>query len=299
MINKLSSILVTIMKRKFILKQTFQIISQGLKNPRFYIDSITLKWRHLFLVSLIAIAALALNTTVQSVPLLDMIQKDITSSADYIPNYEMTDGELAIAEGEKPLYYQSTSFQLVIDDTVASQGVQNYIPLDKTKADRIADNTLLNLFLLKDQSFVVIAGNIYRIPDFSEQFFNRDSLTNLLYSIQSQQTVMLLTVFLTAFVLSIGIYWIQILMIGLLAAFFNPRLSKPLPLKSRLKLSVIVSLVPLILLQLVDMFVPGFRSSSYLLMFITLYLIYLTFRNHSQFLQLLIKTINSDDSKES
>lgn len=299
MIDELSSILVTIMKRKFILKQTFQIIFNGLKNPRFYIESINLKWRYLFLVSLIAVAALALNTTVQSVPLLDMIQQDVTSSADYIPNYKITDGELAIASGEKPLYYQSNSFQLVIDDTIASRGIQNYIPVDKTKADRISDNTLLNLFLLKDQSFVVIADNIYRIPDFSEQIFNRDTLMNLLYSIQNQQTVMLVTVFLTAFILSIGMYWIQVLMIGLMAAFFNPRLSKPLPLKSRLKLSVIVSLAPLISLQLVDMLAPGFRSSSYLLMFITLYLIYLTFRNHSEFLQLLMKAMNSDDSKES
>lgn len=290
---------VTTTKRKFKLKQTFQIIINGLKNPRFYIESLNQKWRHLFLISLIAISAMALNTTTQSASLLDMIQQDVTHAADYIPNYDIIDGELVIAEGEKPLYYQSNSFQLIIDDTVGSRGIQNYIPVEQAKANRISDNTLLNLFLLKDQSFVVIAGNMYRIPDFSEQFFNRDTLTNLLYSIQNQSTVMTLTVFATAFILSIGIYWVQMLMIGLMAAFFNTRLSKPLPLKSRLKLSVMVSLIPLILLQLVDMFVPGFRSSSYLLMFITLYLIYLTFRNHSQFLQLLIKKIESNDSNDS
>lgn len=286
------------MKRKFKLKDSFNILKYGLKNPRFYIDAISLKWRYLIFISILGITALALNTTIQSMPLLDTITQDITSSAQYIPNYEIKDNELTLAKDAKPVYYQSNSFQLVIDDTIQSKGIQNYIPVDTTKAERIADNTLLNLFILKDQTFVVVAGNLYRVPNFSEQFFNRESLVGLLNSIQEQTLIMSMSVFATAFLFSIGIYWMQMLIIGLMVSFFNARLTQPLPLSSRIKLSVMVSLIPLFILQAVDILVPFFRSSSYLLIGVTLYIIYLTFRNHTQFIKSLLKRLNSEEERK-
>lgn len=286
------------MKRKFKLKESLSIIKLGLRNPRFYIEAINLKWRYLIFISILGIAALALNTTILSLPLLDTITQDITSSAQYIPNYEIQDNGLTLAQDAKPVYYQSGSFQLVIDDTIESKGIQNYIPVDAAKAEKIADNKLLNLFILKDQTFVVVAGNMYRVPNFSEQVFNRDSLVGLLNSIQEQTLIMSLSVFATAFLFSIGIYWMQMLIIGLMVSFFNVRLTQPLPLSSRVKLSVMVSLVPLVILQIIDVLVPFFHSSSYLLIGVTLYIIYLTFRNHTQFIKSLLKRLNNEQERK-
>lgn len=283
------------MQRKLKLKYMFKLLKLGLKNPRFYIEALNLKWKNLFVLSLLAMLALSGSIVVQTLPLIDSISNDVTAAVDHVPEFQFEDGLLKLEDNEKSLYYQSNFFQLVIDDTVSSRGMQNYIPIDTTKANKLSTDTLLNLLVLQDQTIVIIAGNFYRIPDYYHLFSNQDSLITLLQSIDSQKATMLTSVFITAFIFSFFIYWFQMLLIAAVAGWFNARLTQKILFKMRLKLSIIVSFVPLILLQLMDAILPFFRSSYFMLMFITLYIIYLAFKNHTEFIRNLMQKINKNE----
>lgn len=277
------------------MKYTFKILRLGLKNPRFYIEAFNLKWRYLFFVSFLAMLALSANIATQALPFINSVSHDITASVDYIPEFSFVDGNLELAEDQKPIYYQSNAFQLIIDDTLKSRGIQNFIPVDTDKVDSISNNTLFNLLLLQDQSIAVIMGNMYRIPDTSLLFSDQKGLKNLLLTIDSQKAVMLFSIFLTSLVFSFFIYAIQMLLIASVAGWFNARLTQTIPFKMRLKLSIMASFIPLVLLQIMDAFLPFFNSNYILLLFITLYIIYLAFKNHTEFVQDLMKKINKNE----
>lgn len=282
------------------MKYTFKILKLGLKNPRFYIEAFNLKWRYLFFISFLAMIALAANIATQALPFISSVSNDVTASVEYIPEFSFEDGSLQLAEGEKPVYYQSNAFQLIVDDTLKSRGIQNFIPIDNDKLSSISTDTLFNLLILQDQSIAVIMGNMYRIPDSSLLFSNQEDLKNLLLSIDSQKAIMLISIFLTALLFSFFIYWLQMLLIASVAGWFNTRLTQEIPFKMRLKLSIMASFIPLVLLQVMDAFLPFFSSNYILLLFITLYIIYLAFKNHTEFVQELMKKINKTelDKKE-
>lgn len=282
------------------MKYTFKILKLGLKNPRFYIEAFNLKWRYLFFISFLAMIALAANIATQALPFISSVSNDVTASVEYIPEFSFEDGSLQLAEGEKPVYYQSNAFQLIVDDTLKSRGIQNFIPIDNDKLSSISTDTLFNLLILQDQSIAVIMGNMYRIPDSSLLFSNQEDLKNLLLSIDSQKAIMLISIFLTALLFSFFIYWFQMLLIASVAGWFNTRLTQEIPFKMRLKLSIMASFIPLVLLQVMDAFLPFFSSNYILLLFITLYIIYLAFKNHTEFVQELMKKINKTelDKKE-
>lgn len=282
------------------MKYTFKILKLGLKNPRFYIEAFNLKWRYLFFISFLSMIALAANIATQALPFINAVSNDVTASVDYIPEFSFKEGNLQLAEDEKPLYYQSNSFQLIIDDTLKSRGIQNFIPVENDKLDAISTHTLFNLLILEDQSLAIIMGNMYRIPDSSLFFKNQAGLTSLLLSIDSQKAIMLTSIFLTALIFSFFIYWLQMLLIASVAGWFNARLTQAIPFKMRLKLSIMAAFVPLVLLQIMDAFLPFFSSNYLLLLFITLYIIYLAFKNHTEFVQELMQKINKNelDKKE-
>lgn len=283
------------------MKYTIKLLRLGLKDPRFYIEAFNLKWRYLFLVSFVAMLALAANIATQALPFINSVSDDVSASVAYLPEFEYNDeGNLQLAEGEKPLYYQSNGFQLVVDDTLKSRGIQNFIPITGNKLDVLSTNTLFNLLVLEDQTIAVIMGNMYRIPESYQLFLNTEALGNLLLSINSQKIVMVISIFLTALFFSFFIYWMQMLLIASISGWFNARLTQVIPYKMRIKLSIMASFVPLILLQLMEAVLPFFRSSYILLLFITLYIIYLAFKNHTVFVQNLMKKVNKNelDKKE-
>ncbi|MGO4927644.1 DUF1189 family protein [Fundicoccus sp. Sow4_D5] len=277
------------------MKYTLKILKLGLKNPRFYIEAFNLKWRYLFIISFMAMVALAANIATQALPFVNSVSNDVTASIEYIPEFYFAEGNLQLAEGEKPLYYQSNTFQLIVDDTLKSRGIQNFIPIANDKVDSISTNTLFNLLILQDQSIAVIMGNMYRIPESSQLFSNHTALNRLLLSIDSQKPMMLISIFLTALVFGFFIYWLQMLLIASVAGWFNTRLTQVIPYKLRLKLSIMASFIPLVLLQIMDAFLPFFRANYILLLFITLYIIYLAFKNHTEFVQELMKKINKNE----
>lgn len=277
------------------MKYTLKILKLGLKNPRFYIEAFNLKWRYLFIISFMAMVALAANIATQALPFVNSVSNDVTASIEYIPEFYFAEGNLQLAEGEKPLYYQSNTFQLIVDDTLKSRGIQNFIPIANDKVDSISTNTLFNLLILQDQSIAVIMGNMYRVPESSQLFSNHTALNRLLLSIDSQKPMMLISIFLTALVFGFFIYWLQMLLIASVAGWFNTRLTQVIPYKLRLKLSIMASFIPLVLLQIMDAFLPFFRANYILLLFITLYIIYLAFKNHTEFVQELMKKINKNE----
>lgn len=282
------------------MKYTFKILKSGLKNPRFYIEAFNLKWRYLFLVSLLAMITIAANIAVQALPFINSVSEDVAAAVAYIPEFSSKDDLLELAEGEKPLYYQSNTFQLIVDDTLKSRGIQNFIPIETDKLESISTNTLFNLLILEDQAIAIIMGNMYRIPNNAQLFNSHSNLKQFLLSIDSQKSIMLISIFLTALFFSFFIYWLQMLLIASVAGWFNMRLTQVISYKMRLKLSIMASFVPLILLQMMDAIFPFFKANYVLLLFITLYIIYLAFKKHTAFVQDLMQKINKTelDKKE-
>lgn len=223
--------------------------------------------------------------------ILDGFFSDISSASQYVPNYEITDKQLNISDNEKPLYYNSGFFQLVIDDTIENRGIQMNIPIPVEKANKISDDTPLNLFLFKNQA-IAIVGGVDNMLDYSNPLLSHDLFTRLMGSVNNQQFSLLGAVFLSYFVSSFIFYWIQMLLIALYAGIFNLRLVQPLPFKIRLKLSVIISFVPLILIQIINIFIPAIQYGTFLLQFISLFLYYLALKDHSRFIKNLMERFN-------
>src|SRR5699024_2510067 len=95
----------------------------------------------------------------------------------------------------------------------------------------------------------------------------------------SINTMMFLVMLVTAFF----VYWFQIILISIMAGFFNVRLTRAINFKARLKLTVVISFVPILLLELMSILIPGFVATQFTLAAITLLLVYLGFNNHTKF----------------
>src|SRR5699024_12863721 len=96
------------------MKKIFNLLKLGLKNPRYYIESINVPWKYIHLVAFGSILAMTLAMFVNIIPVFSQISDDFSNAVEYIPEYSLSEGTLNIAEGEKPLYYQSDSVQIVI-----------------------------------------------------------------------------------------------------------------------------------------------------------------------------------------
>lgn len=274
------------------MKTLTKILIHALRNPRHYIESLNVKWRYIMILPLLASLAITLHILLVTDTVLDGFFADISNASQYIPEYTLEDESLVLADGATPLYYQSNFFQLVIDDTIENRGIQSYIPISKEKADLMADDIPLNLFLFKNQAVAVVGGIPRIINEYENTLLSQETLSRLMNSVTNQQFSMLSAVFLSYFVTSFIFYWIQMLLIALLAGIFNMRLSQPLPFKTRLKLTVVISFIPLVLIQLINSIFTNIQFGTYLLQVITLFLYYLALKDHTRFIRNLMEKFN-------
>ena len=97
---------------------------------------------------------------------------------------------------------------------------------------------------------------------------------------------------------SFFVYWFQMFIISILAGFFNVRLTRAIDFKARLKLSVIISFVPIILLELMSIVIPGFIVTQFMVSAITLFLFYQAFKNHTKFIHTIMNNLDQLDIED-
>jgi hypothetical protein len=81
-----------------------------------------------------------------------------------------------------------------------------------------------------------------------------------------------------------------------MAGFFNVRLTRAINFKARLKLTVVISFVPILLLELMSILIPGFVATQFTLAAITLFLLYLAFKNHTKFIHTIMNNLDDIDT---
>lgn len=275
----------------------FKILKRGLENPRFYIEALNIKWKHLILLSLFIALIMGINVTRDLSPILEDIQTNITDSVQFIPSFTIEDQQLVIADEEAAVYYQSEFFQLVIDDQIEGDFSQAGISLPEETASRISTETWVNLIIGQEDAAVAIRGNSQIISLNLNVIGSKENLSQIILT-SSQYSFISYSVLLIIGILSAFIsYWYIMLLTGLLSGILNYRLNIPIPLPARIKLSIIASFVPILAMELLSFLIPGFSVSYYLIILTTIIILYMTFRNHTFFMQNLMDIMRKQDVK--
>ncbi|WP_164470831.1 DUF1189 family protein [Vaginisenegalia massiliensis] len=275
------------------MKNLFKLIRQGLDNPRYFVETIRFDWTQLLILNVLACLLMALSISSNQFPYLQKMDQDIQQMIQIIPNYSFKNHELQLAS--KPLYYQTDLFQLVFDDQVDQTNPQKSLSLPDNKADLINPEIPMGLYAFKKQTYLVVNQRLVPFKDFNQLSISRKGLIKYLASLKKSLPLLL---FVVSFFGSMISYWLLILLIGLLAGFFNARLSKRVPLASRIKLAMTTSFIPWALVQIIAIVIPGFQQRLSLIVFASLWLIYQAFKEHTRFVHALMEQLQELNQHE-
>ncbi|WP_162890894.1 DUF1189 family protein [Suicoccus acidiformans] len=273
------------------MKYTRNILIMGLQNPRYYIEAFKVKGRHILLLSLLAVLFMTIGLFRLYQGPLNSLVHDISQAETYLPDFTYEGGELNLAEGSKPLYYQSDTFQLVIDPTIEATNSRS-VPLTPAQEERIQANSILSLYLFKNNAFMGSGDIIQPVFEYDILFANDEALAFPLQALNQHKAQLSIAFFGSLYLSQYISYWVQMFLIAVIAGLFNLSMTRRIPLKNRIKLSVIISFVPIILIELVNFFIPGIYLSYTVISFITILLMFFTFRNHTRFIQQIMRHMN-------
>lgn len=277
------------------MKKIFNLLKLGLKNPRYYIESINVPWKYIHLVAFGSILAMTLAMFVNIIPVFSQISDDLSNAVEYIPEYSLSEGTLNIAEGEKPLYYQSDSVQIVIDDSINTEmGFETEIPAEQR--EMLMPSSPFGIFIIEDYAFLTVGEVVQEIPGYDYLFANNHRFELFLNYIVEESFSINTMMFVVMLVTAFFVYWFQIILISIMAGFFNVRLTRAINFKARLKLTVVISFVPILLLELMSILIPGFVATQFTLAAITLFLLYLAFKNHTKFIHTIMNNLDDIDT---
>ncbi|MBZ6526242.1 DUF1189 family protein [Aerococcaceae bacterium DSM 111021] len=279
------------------MKKIFNLLKLGLKNPRYYIESINVPWKYIHLVAFGSILVMTLALFINIIPTFSRISQDFSNAVEYIPEYTLSEGTLNIADGEKPLYYQSDSVQIVIDDSINSEmGFESEI--SEKQRTMLEPNAPFGIFIIEDYAFLTVGETVQEIPGYDYLFANQHRFELFLNYIAEESFSMNAMVFFIILVSSFFVYWFQILLISIMAGFFNVRLTRTIDFKSRIKLTVVISFIPILLLEAMSIIIPGFVATQFTLATITLFLLYLAFKNHTKFIHTIMNNLDQIDTAD-
>ena len=277
------------------MKKIFNLLKLGLKNPRYYIESINVPWKYIHLVAFGSILAMTLAMFVNIIPIFSQISDDFSNAVEYIPEYSLSEGTLNLAEGEKPLYYQSDSVQIVIDDSINTEmGFETEVPAEQR--EMLMPNSPFGIFIIEDYAFLTVGEAVQEIPGYDYLFANNHRFELFLNYIVEESFSINTMMFVVMLVTAFFVYWFQIILISIMAGFFNVRLTRAINFKARLKLTVVISFVPILLLELMSILIPGFVATQFTLAAITLFLLYLAFKNHTKFIHTIMNNLDEIDT---
>lgn len=277
-------------------KNIFKFLLKAYKEPRLFIQIIAVKFRQLRHLAIVATMIAATSMTIGTQSYFNEISQNIANAATFVPEYQYINGQLQLADNEKPLYYRSKNFQLVIDDSIESNKQLEDITLDKDKAKAIDSNTFINLYLFKNSAFAKVGGQFYRLSETESAFVSRATLIRLLNALNEHPYITLFSQWISYFVVNLLTYVLLILLLTLVTTSLNHRISTPFSFWQRIKLTMAISFAPYVLIQIVKIFVPDFVGSFFALgIFLMIYLYQMVIR-HTLFVKEFLLSLTEESS---
>ena len=277
------------------LKQLIAIIFSSLRMPQQIFGLSKVPFKFFRRLSRLIILWLAVTSVLVTIRPLNQLIDDIKASSSNLPDFHTVDGKLELAQDQKPVYFQSQSFQLVVDDTVTVGGPQDQPTIPTDIASRLSTKSMASFFLFKDRAFGQVAGRMMQITDLYKANFNKQVASQTLNSIENYRWFFYLSLFIVAWIISWLLYWFVVLLISYLAHFTTLR-SKSFKLFSQtMRLVIQVTFVPFLIYGLLQIIMPlGFIF----FIFLAIYTVAFIYYAQQRFMMSLFSAFNSQAFKE-
>lgn len=277
------------------LKQLIAIIFSSMRMPQQIFGLSKVPFKFFRRLSRLIILWLAVTSVLVTIRPLNQLIDDIKASSSNLPDFHTVDGKLELAQDQKPVYFQSQSFQLVVDDTVTVSGPQDQPTIPTDIASRLSTKSMASFFLFKDRAFGQVAGRMMQITDLYKANFNTQVASQTLNSIENYRWIFYLSLVIMAWIISWLLYWFVVLLISYLAHFTTLR-SKSFKLFSQtMRLVIQVTFVPFLIYGLLQIIMPlGFVF----FVFLALYTVAFIYYAQQRFMMSLFSAFNSQAFKE-
>ena len=277
------------------MKQLIAIIFSSLRMPQQIFGLSKVPFKFFRRLSRLIILWLTVTSILVTLKPFNQLFDDVKASSNNLPDFHTVDGKLELAQDQKPVYFQSQSFQLVVDDTVTVSGPQDQPTIPTDIASRLSTKSMASVFLFKDRAFGQIAGRMMQIPDLYKANFNKQVASQTLNSIENYRWIFYLSLVIMAWIISWLLYWFIVLLISYLAHFTTLR-SKSFKLFSQtMRLVIQVTFVPFLIYGLLQIIMPlGFVF----FVFLALYTVAFIYYAQQRFMMSLFSAFNSQAFKE-
>lgn len=277
------------------LKQLIAIIFSSLRMPQQIFGLSKVPFKFFRRLSRLIILWLTVTSILVILKPLNQLFDEVKASSSNLPDFHTVDGKLELAQDQKPVYFQSQSFQLVVDDTVTVSGPQDQPTIPTDIASRLSTKSMASFFLFKDRAFGQVAGRMMQITDLYKANFNKQVASQTLNSIENYRWIFYLSLVIMAWIISWLLYWFIVLLISYLAHFTTLR-SKSFKLFSQtMRLVIQVTFVPFLIYGLLQIIMPlGFVF----FVFLALYTVAFIYYAQQRFMMSLFSAFNSQAFKE-
>ena len=277
------------------LKQLIAIIFSSLRMPQQIFGLSKVPFKFFRRLSRLIILWLTVTSILVTLKPFNQLFDDVKASSSNLPDFHTVDGKLELAQDQKPVYFQSQSFQLVVDDTVTVGGPQDQPTIPTDIASRLSTKSVASFFLFKDRAFGQVAGRMMQITDLYKANFNKQVASQTLNSIENYRWIFYLSLVIMAWIISWLLYWFVVLLISYLAHFTTLR-SKSFKLFSQtMRLVIQVTFVPFLIYGLLQIIMPlGFVF----FVFLALYTVAFIYYAQQRFMMSLFSAFNSQAFKE-
>ena len=277
------------------MKQLIAIIFSSMRMPQQIFGLSKVPFKFFRRLSRLIILWLTVTSVLVTFKPLNQLFDDVKASSSNLPDFHTVDGKLELAQDQKPVYFQSQSFQLVVDDTVTVSGPQDQPTIPTDIASRLSTKSMASFFLFKDRAFGQVAGRMMQITDLYKANFNKQVASQTLNSIENYRWIFYLSLVIMAWIISWLLYWFVVLLISYLAHFTTLR-SKSFKLFSQtMRLVIQVTFVPFLIYGLLQIIMPlGFVF----FVFLALYTVAFIYYAQQRFMMSLFSAFNSQAFKE-
>ena len=277
------------------MKQLIAIIFSSLRMPQQIFGLSKVPFKFFRRLSRLIILWLTVTSILVILKPLNQLFDDVKASSNNLPDFHTVDGKLELAQDQKPVYFQSQSFQLVVDDTVTVSGPQDQPTIPTDIASRLSTKSVASFFLFKDRAFGQVAGRMMQITDLYKANFNKQVASQTLNSIENYRWIFYLSLVIMAWIISWLLYWFVVLLISYLAHFTTLRSKSFKLLSQTMRLVIQVTFVPFLIYGLLQIIMPlGFVF----FIFLALYTVAFIYYAQQRFMMSLFSAFNSQAFKE-
>lgn len=275
------------------MKNIFSFLIQAYRTPRHFIQLLAVRWRQLLQISFVCIIALSIVNFVEIQPILQEIKHDAQGVIDYIPNYVYDDFNQLSLNNDKGLYYQSSFFQLVIDDQITLDEAATNLPITSEQLEAIDTNAPFSLYLFNRISLLTVNSQVYRI---NPQSLSREQLLSYLQFFIAPSLGELVGQFLVLFVSATLSYVFQMIFFAFLLTLINRSIVPKMKFKQRLKLTIGISFLPIVALSIYHVIVPSSLLTFSVVLIPLFYYVRRAIQEHSFYIHSHLKHLNNQDT---